>query len=60
LLKKAYFVYQSTPETPDAEYYYTVFNAIEEGLHDLERMISDIHAHYRYCGGTICGGETND
>lgn len=60
LLKKAYYIYSTTPNTPDAKYEYTVFNDLERGLYDLERMITDIHEHYRYCGEIECGGQTND
>ena len=57
-LKKAYFVYSTTPLVSDDNYRrYQTINAVEHILHDLDVMLSDVKSHYKQCGDTECGGE---
>lgn len=55
LLRKAYYVYPTTPETPEAEYHYSNINAIERILYDLRLMVDDMEDNYRVCGTFECG-----
>lgn len=57
ILKNAFFVYLSTPQTPNAKYDYEVLNAIEEILYDLDVMINDVKSNYKECGAFECGEE---
>lgn len=55
-LKKAYFVYKDTPEIPENNYRkYQVINDVEKILDDLDVMINDVKANYRFCGELECG-----
>lgn len=55
MLRKAYFVYSSTPEIPDNNYRkYQTINDVEKILYDLDIMISDVKSHYRECGTFEC------
>lgn len=56
VLRKAFFVYNATPNTPPISYYWDDINAIEKILHDLDVMINDVKSHYRECG-TFESGE---
>lgn len=59
LLKKAYFVYKSTPEISSTNYrYFETINTLEHTLNDLDIMINDIKSHYRECGTLQCGEES--
>ena len=55
-LKKAYFVYSTTPQVTDNNYRrYQTINAVEHILNDLDLMISDVKSYYRQCGNVECG-----
>ena len=55
-LKKAFFVYSTTPIVPDDNYRrYQTINAVEKILYDLDAMINDIKNRYRQCGTFQCG-----
>ena len=59
-LKKAFFVYSTTPIVPDDNYRrYQTINAVEKNLYDLDVMINDIKSRYRQCGTFQCG-EVNE
>ena len=55
VLRQAFFVYKDTPNTPPISYHYNDINALEKILFDLDVMINDIKADYRYCGEFECG-----
>lgn len=55
ILRNAFFVYKSTPNTPPISYHYNDINALEKILYDLDVMISNVKADYRYCGEFECG-----
>ena len=58
MLKKAYFVYKSTPDIPNNNYRkYQTINDVEKILDDLDIMINDVKSHYRECGNFECGEE---
>lgn len=57
ILKKAFFVYKNTPETPDISFGYEDINSIEKILYDLDVMLNDVKSHYRECGNFECGEE---
>ena len=54
-LRKAFFVYKDTPNTPPISYYWDDINALEKILYDIDVMINDVKANYRYCGEFVCG-----
>ena len=57
-LKRAYFVYSTTPQVTDNNYRrYQTINAVEHILNDLDLMIRDVKINYRQCGNVECGGE---
>ena len=55
VLKNAFFVYENTPQTPNASYHYENINALEKILYDLEEMINDVKTNFRYCNTFECG-----
>ena len=55
VLRNAFFVYKDTPNTPPVSYHYNDINALEKILYDLDVMINDVKADYRYCGEFECG-----
>ena len=55
ILRNAFFVYKSTPDTPKVSYYYDDINALEKILHDIDIMINDIKSYYKKCGEIQCG-----
>lgn len=55
VLRQAFFVYKSTPNTPPISFHYDDINALEKILYDLDVMISNLKADYRYCGEFECG-----
>lgn len=55
ILRNAFFVYKSTPNTPPISYRWQDVNALEKILYDLDVMISNVKADYRYCGEFECG-----
>ena len=57
ILRKAFFVYKDTPNTPPVSYHYNDINALEKILYDLNVMINDVKSHYRECGTFECGEE---
>jgi hypothetical protein len=49
-------VYKHTPNIPETNYRkYQVINDVEEILYDLDVMISNVKANYRFCGEFECG-----
>ena len=55
VLRQAFFVYKDTPNTPPISYHWKDINALEKILYDLDVMISNVKADYRYCGEFECG-----
>ena len=55
ILRQAFFVYKDTPNTPPVSYHYNDINALEKILYDLDVIINDVKANYRYCGEIKCG-----
>lgn len=55
VLRRAFFVYKDTPNTPPISYYWQDINALEKILFDLDVMINDVKANHRYCGEFECG-----
>lgn len=55
VLRKAFFVYKATPNTPPISYHWNDINALEKILYDLDVMINDVKSHYRECGTFNCG-----
>ena len=55
-LRKAFFVYKDTPNTPPISYYWDDINSLEKILYDLDVMINDVKSNYRECG-TFESGE---
>ena len=55
ILRQAFFVYKDTPNTPPISYHWQDINALEKILNDLDVMISNVKADYRYCGEFECG-----
>ena len=56
VLRKAFFIYTDTPNTPPISYYWNDINALEKILFDLDVMINDVKSNYRECG-TFESGE---
>ena len=55
ILRQAFFVYKSTPNTPPVSYHYNDINALEKILYDLDVMINDVKSRYKRCGTFRCG-----
>ena len=55
-LRRAFFVYKDTPNTPPISYYWDDINSLEKILNDLDIMINDVKSNYRECG-TFESGE---
>lgn len=55
ILKKAFFVYISTPKTAMPRYHFGEFNAIERMLSDLEDMVYYVRSQYIECDTVYCG-----
>ena len=55
IIREAFFVYNDTPKTPTAKYYYQNFNDIEKILFDVSDMIEDVKSNYKECGTFQCG-----
>lgn len=55
ILRKAFFVYADTPETPGISFHYEDINSLEKILVDLDVMINDVKSNYRECGNYNCG-----
>ena len=55
VLRRAFFVYKDTPNTPPISYHWQDINALEKILNDLDVMIINVKADYRYCGEFECG-----
>lgn len=56
ILRKAFFVYKSTPTNAIAKYHYEEFNRLERILFDLESVMSYVENNYKICGTFNCGG----
>ena len=50
VLRQAFFVYKSTPNTPPISYYWDDINALEKILYDLDVMINDVKSNYKEYG----------
>ncbi len=57
VLRKAFFTFSDTPETPLISFHYDDLNALEKILVDLDVMINDVKSNYRQCGTFTCGEE---
>ena len=57
VLRRAFFVYKDTPNTPPISYYWDDINSLEKILYDLDVMINDVKSNYRECGTFYCGEE---
>ena len=57
ILRRAFFVYKDTPNTPSISYYWDDINSLEKILYDLDVMINDVKSNYRECGTFYCGEE---
>ena len=60
VLRRAFFVYKDTPNTPPISYYWDDLNALEKILHDIDVMINDVKSYYRECGTFECGEENGN
>ena len=54
-LRRAFFVYKATPNTPPISYYWDDINSLEKILYDLDVMINDVKSRYKRCGTFRCG-----
>lgn len=54
-LKQAFFVYPTTPQTPDYLYNYVNANAVEKILVDIESLIKNMQKSFRRCNTFRCG-----
>ena len=54
-LRRAFFVYKDTPNTPPVSYHWQDINALEKILYDLDVMINDVKSRYKRCGTFRCG-----
>ena len=57
ILKKAFYVYSNTPDTPQPSYFWDDWNSIEKILVDTESMINQVKNGYKYCASIECGEE---
>lgn len=57
ILRKAFFTYKNTPETPNISFHYEDINSLEKILVDLDIMINDVKSNFRECGSCNCGEE---
>ena len=57
VLRRAFFVYTDTPNTPPISYHWQDINSLEKILYDLDVMINDVKSNYRECGNFECGEE---
>lgn len=55
ILRQAFFVYKSTPNTPPISYHYKDINSLEKILYDLDVMINEVKSHYKECGNFESG-----
>ena len=56
ILTEAFFVYKNTPNIPGNNYRkYQTINDVEKILYDLDVMINNVKANYRFCGEFECG-----
>ncbi len=58
-LKQAFYIYSTTPQTPDYLYNHINANAAEKILVDIENMIDDMIGRFRECNTFYCGEENN-
>ena len=55
VLRRAFFVYKNTPNTPPISYHYNDINDLEKILFNLDVMINDVKSKYKRCGTFRCG-----
>ena len=58
-LKRAYYTYTTTPQTPIYMYDFQSANDIEKILVDIEAMIVDMQGRFRECNTFQCGEVNN-
>lgn len=56
ILRKAYYIFASTPTDARPKAYFEDLNKIEKMLHDLEQMANDMKSRFKKCGTFNCGG----
>ena len=54
-LKKAFYTYETTPDTPSYMYGRQEANDIEKILADIDELIEDMTGRFRQCGTFECG-----
>lgn len=56
ILRKAYYIFASTPIDARPKAYFEDLNKIEKLLYDLEQMADDMKSRFKKCGTFNCGG----
>lgn len=56
ILRKAYYIFASTPTDARPKAYYEDLNKIEKLLYDLDQMANDMKGRLKKCGTFNCGG----
>lgn len=56
ILRKAYYVFATTPKEAVARAHFEELNKIEKTLFDLGEMADDMMSRFRLCGTFNCGG----
>lgn len=56
ILRKAYYIFASTPIDARPKAYFEDLNKIERLLYDLEQMADDMKSRFKKCGTFNCGG----
>lgn len=55
-LKRAFFVYATTPYDAMPKFFFWETNLLEKILYDLEKMQEFVATNYQECGAVECGG----
>ena len=56
ILRKAYYIFASTPTDARPKAYFEDLNKIEKMLYDLDQMANDMKSRFKKCGTFNCGG----
>lgn len=56
ILRKAYYIFASTPTDARPMAYFEDLNKIEKMLYDLDQMANDMKSRFKKCGTFNCGG----
>lgn len=56
ILRKAYYIFASTPTDARPKAYFEDLNKIEKMLYDLDQMANDMKNRFKKCGTFNCGG----